>query len=86
MEAKLNERLMEWLMERPASAPRAQSEHVEIVPAEQQSRRLYFIMNHGATAERVTLPPGARDVLNGTALTGEMNLGAYDVAMIACDG
>jgi hypothetical protein len=86
MEAKLNERLMEWLLGRPKAAPSAESDRVEIVPAEMDSRRLYFILNHGASAARVVLPPGASDVLNGSALAGAMNLGPYDVGIVACEG
>lgn len=84
MEAKLNERLMEWLLGRLAAAPRAESDRVEIVPAEQNSRRLYFILNHGAAAARVTLPPGARDLSNDVSLGSELVLESYDIRIVAC--
>jgi beta-galactosidase GanA len=86
LEPRFNEKLLEWLLGRPAAAPHAESALVEIVPAASAKRRLYFILNHGPTPARVVLPPGARDLLTGISPAGEMSLAAYDVVLIAGDG
>jgi beta-galactosidase GanA len=52
---------------------------VEVTARWQNGARLLFVLNHTKEAQRITLDTAYRNLLDGTALSGERELPAREV-------